>query len=371
MTGTTQYVPILKSRLGELTALRHMAVELADFCTPLIELEKADEDSATHEPIGPTRPAAALRKVINRVRNHWNPRFDLMIDAHAFPDTRGGNPTLFVLEDCAEEFVGVIPVVWLSDEDRVLRAIGQEVRRSPHNQPICIRMIGTDLGTYYGPELPRRLEQIVSLVEMPARSVHLVIDLGVVGSEEAVHGCIRAAHRVLLRLPRLQEWKSVTLAGGGFPNDLSGIVPGKFVYLDRWEVACWREVRQLLGEGTRCPSFGDYTIAYPLQSSGVSFRPAPQIRYTVEDAWLVRKGSRSDPRGCAQFLDICSEIVSRAAFTPELTWGDEQIVARAQYGPVDPVPAGAPVGNGRLWRAIGTSHHIGFVAHRIKTVGSP
>ncbi|WP_366914544.1 beta family protein [Nocardia sp.] len=37
MNRTTHYVPILKDRRGELTALKHMADELAEICLPLID----------------------------------------------------------------------------------------------------------------------------------------------------------------------------------------------------------------------------------------------------------------------------------------------------------------------------------------------
>jgi hypothetical protein len=118
------------------------------------------------------------------------------------------------------------------------------------------------------------------------------------------------------------------------------------------------------------PTFGDYAIAYPIQTAGVPFAPAPQLRFTADANWLVMKGRRQDRRGAQQFYDICARVVETGLVNPALSWGDYYIDQAAQSS-----RNGADIlvktGNAMIWRAIGTSHHMAYAANRLATIGAP
>lgn len=369
MNRTTRYVPILKNRRGELTALKHMADEIAEICIPLIDFVPGSDSGSEDDDRRVMSPRQALEASSDRLRCHWRPRFDLMVDVHGLPDAESWNPTAYLVDDCADAQMAVIPAVRLSDSARMLNEVGAAVRRACH-QPICVRLTEADLRDEEASHLPRRVEQVVRALRQSPDSVHLVIDLGTIGDEEDALHKARMTRLALLRIPHIDGWKSITVAGGGFPEDLRLVPPKVLTRIERSEVSFWRAVqRQLDGKISMPPSFGDYAIAFPRQGSGGRFGPPPQLRYTVDNAWLVTKYSKSERN--ARFFDICGEIADQPEFTPGLTWGDEEIEARSRHenphrSSTEPGP-----GNASTWRAIGTSHHIGFVAARMTEPGEP
>ncbi|WP_280313538.1 beta family protein [Nocardia abscessus] len=359
----------MKSRLGELTALRNMSHELADICVPLIEF--VPDGSEVDEGGNPDQEALkrTLSKSIRRLLGSWPAPFDLIVDTHGLPSTPDWNPTVQTVVDCAEEHRTVIPTVRLSDPDSMIGEVAAVGKT--HHQGVCIRLVGDALADDGEVGIGDRVGQVFEALDMPADLVDIVVDFGPILSAEDAAFKARLARLTLMEIPHIDAWRSVTLAGGAFPSALDSIAAETMATLDRWELTLWRAVRARLAGKMRVPTFGDYAVAYPSQAPGVAFTPAPQIRYTADDAWIVLKGRKNDRRGNAQFLDICGRIVSRPDFTPGLSWGDEQIAERAVHAHADPVPDGVSTGNAMIWRAIGTSHHIAYVADRIKSAGEP
>ncbi|MEV6768785.1 hypothetical protein AB0N05_09190 [Nocardia sp. NPDC051030] len=306
---------------------------------------------------------------LDRLRRHWRPRFDLMVDAHGLPGTESWDPTAYLVDDCADAQMAVIPAIRLSDPEQVLNEVGAAVRRACH-QPICLRLTEADLSGDDASSLPWRVERAVHALGKSPDSIHLVVDLGTVADEDDALLEARIARRALLHLPHIDGWKSITVAGGGFPQDLRRIPPKVITRIERSEVTLWRTVLRRLDEKfSRTLSFGDYAIAFPRQASGGGFSPPPQLRYTADNAWLVMKYGKNERH--ARFFDICGVIADQPEFTPGLTWGDEEIEARGRREDLHPFPTEPGPGNASTWRAIGTSHHIGFVATRLTAPGEP
>ncbi|WP_460717222.1 beta family protein [Nocardia heshunensis] len=361
-------MPILKSRRGELTALENMKPGLGEFCVPLIEIVPTDEMRIEPRP-PPTILKLALNTTLDALRKHWRICLDLIVDVHNLPPAADWNPTAQVVENCfGSAQLGVIPAVRLSDSQQVLHEVGEAVRRSLH-QPVCLRLTSPDLSGRNIHLLAVRISRALAALGMPSGRVHLVLDFGCISDDADVDRKTRAALTAVLGLPHLDEWMSITLAGGAFPPDLRDVEPKLLTRIDRKEVTLWRDVRrQLLGH-SRIPTFGDYGVAHPILPPGKGHGPPPQLRYTAAGSWLVLKYRRTD--GFARFFDICSQMAARSEFTRGLTWGDEQIASRAWQDHGDRAATLNGPGNGSTWRAIGTSHHIGFVLDRLATAGEP
>lgn len=372
MREQSHYIPILKARLGEFTALRNMGGARSAQFTPLIEfMPTGDElDDETGEPI-PEKVQLTAAKATNRLYENWNGSQDLIVDLHALPPIDDYFPVVNIID----EFYGrdgskVIPVCrpMDSDNEKLIERLSESLGRFDKRE-ICIRLSDEDLDERDEP-MSTTLDRLLGQLSTEPGGVDLVIDFGAV-SETSASFAARIARLVIVDLPHLNEWKSLTLAAGGFPIALDGVSPWRLTELPRWELTMWRNVRDRLQDKLRLPSFGDYAVAYPSQQAGLPFAPAPQIRYTASEAWLVVKGRKNDRRGSAQFFDICEVVAQHSEFTPELSWGDVQIAEKAQFAHMDPVPNGARSGNAMTWRAIGTSHHIAQVVHRLTTRGEP
>ncbi|MFB7716767.1 beta family protein [Nocardia sp. NPDC056100] len=351
-----RYLPILKSRLGELTALRQMADEIAESCLPLVDFVPGGRGGTALEP----RYQDSLESLLN----HWNPRFELIVDTHGLPGVERWNPTAYMVDGCAEAQMAVIPAVRLSDSVGVQRQVGAAVRRACH-QSICIRVTEVDLLGENVSRLPARIDAAIDAMEKDPDSIHLVVDLGAIaGERDALHKA-RITRLALPYLPHIEYWQSITVAGGSFPDDLRNVPPKILTRLERSEVGCWRTVARQLGEKHgRTPGFGDYVVASPRHTIGRGFHAPPQLRYTVDNAWLVTKYGKNEQH--ARFFDICAEIAEHPEFTPGLTWGDREIEARSHH---DRPPTAPGPGNATTWRAIGTSHHIGYIVDRITARG--
>lgn len=364
------YIPILKGRLGEFRALKEVDDSVAGRYTPLIEFV-ASGDEFYDEDGNPTR-SAVERSIIDfgeRLRKHWPKSHDLMVDLRAAPTFDGYIPMVTLLEQFEEE--ALIPVCRpsdLLDQNDPIRQIRNTLSLL-NRTGICIRLADEDLEERDEP-ISKYLYNLLEKFHTSPENVDLVVDFGAVNEESAAFAA-RIARLVVMDLPYLDRWRSITLAAGAFPANLDSVPAFALTELPRSDAAMWLAVKQRLRDGMRVPSFGDYAIAYPRQLAGVPFAPAPQVRYTVAGSWLVLKGRRSDRRSNAQFFDISAQIMAHRGFTPDLSWGDRQIHSKAMYADVDPLPVTANPGNAMIWRAIGTSHHIAWVIDRLARVGEP
>lgn len=370
MRAQTHYVPILKGRLGEFNALTKMLPELADAYTPLIEFVPNGEETSEDGYVSAPGVLSSLSNSAGRLSKYWPKSRDFIVDTHAIPGTDQVFPAAWVVEHFGAEGNPVIPTVRPSDAEETVLELARVLRKYGQRD-VCIRIAGEDLDER-DEAIDVAIDRVLGNLGIGPETVDVVIDFGALHEEQSASFAARIARLVITDLPNLDSWKSVTLAAGGFPSALDSVPPETLSEIPRWELTMWRAVRERLSRGsTRIPSFGDYAIAYPVQAAGVGFAPAPQIRYTAADNWLILKGRKTNRRANAQFLDICGEIVDHPEFRRGLSWGDEQIEEKARFAGVDPVPDEAKPGNAMIWRAIGTSHHLSLVIDRLATEGEP
>lgn len=85
----------------------------------------------------------------------------------------------------------------------------------------------------------------------------------------------------------------------------------------------------------------------------------PSLRYADDTCWWIYRWHQDKPARPAMY-DLCRSLVLSdhwEAGRPQLSWGDQQIAARAadRSGP----------GNATSWRAWSTSHHIAHVTNQL------
>lgn len=366
------YIPILKARLGEFTALNNMSAEIGSRYTPLIEFIPTGNEVGDDGEPDRAELAASVSKTLDRLDRYWPTSVDLMVDAHALPTMRDLYPVVTAMRRFGPANP-IIPVCRPADTEdpelleQISSALGEYDDRN-----VCIRLSDDDLVDDRDEPVAEMLGRVLEALDVPNENADLVVDFGAVTSDSAGFAA-RIARLVIIDLPDPDAWRSITLAAGGFPSNLDAVPPYSVTEAPRLELNMWRSVRDRIGNRMRTPCFGDYAIAYPGQLAGVPFAPAPQIRYTANEGWLILKGRKTNRRANAQFFDICGEIVARPEFTEGLSWGDEQIATKAAYADVDidAVPPTVTPGNAMVWRAIGTSHHLGLIIDRLTTQGEP
>jgi Beta protein len=346
------YVPVLKGCQGEFAALGKIQPITRSGILPLVEIVPGNSD----EP-------ATIREAVDRGVKKLRPwaGSSVMLDSGLLPTEillGDVGASGYAARKSAEFGINAIPVVRLADGPVARKDIGECI--CDYGTDVAIRLNLEDMD-----EDPEDIDSaIISLlreINAPRSSANLILDLGVINGDIAVRAGSRVVYDFLRDLEKVDEWKTIVVAGGAFPVDLSAIAPWSFGEAQRYDAALWDAIRGRR-RIPRIPIYGDYAIAYPLLISGPPFPPAPQLRYTLSDRWLIVKGRRNDPRGNEQFCDVCDFVAAHPEFAgTALGAADARIADSRDQGP----------GNGATWREIGTTHHLDYVTSRITNLGEP
>lgn len=340
----THYIPALKAKTAELNALRALTYDDRTAITPL--LEALPEDL--------TDPAALAKSIVDS----WPSPAPLMIDFSLVEDSAATGDVLRTLADLlSAEVKSVVPVVAATSADVYVTAAIETARA--HGRGATIRISPVDAGD------PARVAEtaadLASRLTLKAGDIDVVLDFGAFApTQEAT--IATAVVAVIGRMPRVNDWRSITFLGTAFPESLSGIKAKTIKALPRAEWLVWKRIAEQ--SPARLPRFGDYGIEHP---SLRVFDPkkmtvAAGLRYTIKDGWLVFKGHATKTHGNEQFIAFCERLVQMPEYYSgeRFSWGDEQIMAAAtgRSGP----------GNPTIWRAIGTNHHLRFVMESLATL---
>ncbi|HWD02530.1 MAG TPA: beta family protein [Amycolatopsis sp.] len=344
------YTPILKGRGGEFEALAHIDRSTASSVMPLIEA--VPKSGATELDIA---------GFVHKLRTDWPLGEAMVVDLSYFG--ADGQPARWeqLLREARRYQVKVIPAVHFADEAPVLELLRRAV--AVDKRGCCLRVEASELG-----ESPRDLaiwaaDLLADLLAEP-ENVDLILDFGALGDDEAVARAVERAIEHLGRLPWLDRWRSVVVAGGAFPKNLSNVDSWSLTSLRRREVDLWAGLASRKQFFPRQPIFGDYGVGYPPHTPPVRATPPPNIRYAVDGHWMVLRGTKNDPQGNEQYRQICRVTSELPEFGgPALSWGDECVtkVVAEEIGP----------GNPQKWRAYGTSHHLEYVTSRLASLGAP
>jgi hypothetical protein len=346
MATDWKYLPILKWKLGERTAVSKMTTE--QWTNIVVLIEPLPIDSAPD----PESLRAALRPYVAKLSKEI--ARSIPIEKSIAVDTRYVAPgyahqlrLLMVVCSALQAASGrrVLPVL---TEAMAAKEAGELARHKNFEEVflrINIHLIDPS--------------QIQSLVELtcgagPKKSLlHLVVDQeSIVNVEPLAQG---AAVTPYLDAALSAGCASTTLAGGSFPVDLIGIKQGSSdLRRSEWQV--WKRLCVL--PEYRALRYSDYTVSNPApipQRDPKMINPSVAIRYAADGFWRVykaggfKKGKPNQYRSLCQLL-LLDPIYSGAGFS----WGDHcyQMAAAAKLGN----------GNPSSWRRDATSHHLAWTA---------
>ena len=359
MFSDRHYVPILKGREGEFSALQALDKKLREWITPLFEVPPVPWDFVNES------PAKTLDKHLantpDKLLAAWGPKSPLFLDFLWLPQAErvasGDHPIAHVLAGTRKLELAVIPVTGPERDGDYQTAVKQAV--ATDRRGVCIR-IDVD----YLSDLSRLATELAQLQETLAigpEDVDLLIDLKEVSAKnEAL--VVTGMNAVLTGLPRINDWRTFTLAAAAFPENLSDIPAGTVAKIPRADWTLWLALRN--GKPPRLPSFGDYAIAHPepTEIDPRLMQMSANLRYTRPDLWLVFKGRTVRKFGYEQFQDLCADLVNRKNDYDghDHCWADgfiEQCAAR-KAGP----------GNATTWRKVGTNHHLARVIGDLQVI---
>lgn len=356
-----RYVPLLWGRMGELAALREATTDVRDGLTPLIELPPVAWD---WEAGAPTKTISDhIASVTTRVAASWSSS-PFFMDAQWLPDAGSPGISSPIEHACGRLRASGMDPVPVSGPSRSLdyqRAAAVVVADRPATGA-CLRVEPGDFPDLAA--LGSGLLRAAGVLELPPPALDLLIDLrelpvGLIGPMGL------AIRTILESVPHVQDWRSVSVAGCGFPQNLSGVAADSVEIVPRSEWTLWNSLRS--HRVPRLPAFADYGIGHPEPPAEIDpriMRMSANLRYTSDNEWVVLKGRNTRAHGYEQFRDLCREMRRRAEFRgADFSWGDDFIEQCA-------VGTGS-VGNATTWRQVGTSHHLAHVVDQLANLPSP
>ncbi len=229
------YVPIIKSKRGEFSALRLLHEDIKAQIRPFMDVLPPNRFAST-----PKTLAEQLTWITDHIAAAW--RGSLWVD------TFDVGPAIISGRQVAIEFICralrtrdlvPVPVTGFQREAAHDQAVARLL--SEADTGVCLRLEEEDL--LLPAKLPTLLDGKMKLLNVAPPSIDLLIDLRYLGTEPTATR-VQMLLRAFQSLQNLDAWRSIILAGSSMPNSLEGVCDrGSHGYLDRLESDIWLAIQ--------------------------------------------------------------------------------------------------------------------------------
>jgi hypothetical protein len=329
-----RYVPLLRTKAGEVTALQNLAAADKQRIFPIFHLVAA--------------PPATFGSGIIAA---WT-GMPLALDG-LFNFGITGNLTAFnVAMNALGHKIPVIPCAECDAPQNYLAGIKRFVGKFAPGLVVkaTLRQLPT-LGAW------------VAAQQWRPDSIDLVVTAGHAADYDPPTFEGFVTHAIQAHIAANNGWRSITLASSAAPRDTGALAYGRNV-IPRLDWQLWNGVQDQMPFQL---DYGDYGIAYPdlTEPPGIAMtRATVSVKYTIDDEWILRKGrSTTGAQGqpmTDQYRAHAKALVREPQFggLPNC-WADDRIKQIAATNP----PQGA--GNRPQWVGISVNRHLSLVANRL------
>lgn len=344
-----QYVPVLRWRAGEYRALSKLGTAGKSLVVPLIEVLEPDFDFEK------SRPVKTIDKQLSdfgaQLQKSWGELPALLDGRQLLPATRmadGSHPMTYLFNAARAQGAVLTPVVALDSDVDYLLAVHDI---DAHNMNGAV--LRCTLDEALDPDFAVNVVTLLGRIAIDLSQLDIVLDLRSPAYEpqSALIAIIRSA----LASPTFLGARSTVVLGASFPETLTALsLPIQTV--DRPE---WRLYKALVARLTaeeRRPAFGDYAVAAIAFPKGDMrfMRGSPNVRYAVQDGWLVARTKRVKGQTNHAYPGLCLSIMTSGQYMgPTFSQGSAYIHG-CQSGTVTR-------GNPTTWKWVATNHHISVV----------
>lgn len=362
--GTAKYVPVLRLKKAELSALRQLSRFAKGAIQPLLELVPPRRDGA----FGHLGIQMVAGEIFRSIISNWGNGSSFLDAGHLIREGGLSNDEVISLylalaQVSEEELFGrrelsVIPTLTIR---QMLEA--RETGKFRDTFPcIALRMPASDLRRA---EFRALVNSALDFLGYKRSDVHLILDFGFMCEREVnVMGVIASVNP--------EAWRSVTYLAGSFPKDLTELRRDDRHVLQRIDWQCWRELARSKELSFALPSFGDYTVQHAIYSDppdGGGNNVSASLRYTLKESWIVMRGSSVALKGRTQWLAQAKLLVDSDDFAmPVMSAGDRYIYnAAARFAAQDLRSTGSPT----TWLKAAINRHLEVVAQQVYAVTVP
>jgi hypothetical protein len=346
---TPAYVPILKAKAGEFSALQHLPSHVAARIVPLFDLPRPDlkyEGTCQDH----------ISKVARNCGVVWSGKAAYIDITKWRPDERvesGVHVLSHALARLAGAGVRVRPVIGYDRWDDVEYSQALRTASTLFSEGFCLRLdveAIEDMGDedYF----EERIDDITSSLNLSHENCHVIVDFADL-TKSSVPEVLEKADLAVDYLKRI-GFRQIIVAGGSMPAFVNEAVeePDQMGMIHRIEMLVWKAMQRV----RRDPSviYGDYGIRNPAAMDGIiSKHNNGKIRYTVENQFFILRGhSKQIERIGVQQKALSRQLLGSSYYMGQaFSWGDQ--TASAAANPADPY-----MGGPTQWIGIDTNHHI-------------
>lgn len=341
------YVPLLRWRRGEYQALSKLHASARSKTYPLIEVLPPDYDFELHKP--KKHIDEQLQPFVKQVAKHW-PGHPAMIDGVQIPAlTRmddGRHPMAYIFDEARKKDVQLVPVTALDRDAAYQGAVHEIVTRRAGG--LALRCT---LEEILDPNFDKDVKNLFHTLGSSVDRTDILLDLQCpeFDPQDVLVNIISTA---MAQSDIIANARSVTVLGTSFPDSLSALDYG-VATLPRREWMLYKALVETLPSHVRCPGFGDYGIAavsFP-QGDMRFMRGSPNVRYAIDDAWLVAKAKRQATQVNAAYPELCGSIVKSGRFAGAAFSEGSRYIDGCHLGT-------EKKGNTTTWKWVATNHHI-------------
>lgn len=353
------YVPILKWKMGEQTAVQALTPEVKGLIFPVAEIQDRpfdwENDRYTKE------WDDHLVAISKATAKRWGSEHELAVAQPIENDdrTKSGQAVWeFLFSQLWQDSIQAVPVVSSSASPSEFKAL-VNISRQAGRDRFVLRYEHDPASTNTASSISEWFRVALKQTGSTHRSVDALIDVRYLAANSLISAsfCADIASAVALQGP----WRTVSLAAGSFPENLTGMMPGVH-RVPRRDWSLYREVNHLTG-GKYSLLFGDYGVNYTdtLETDPRLMRMSANLRYTYLDEWFVFRAKNVKDHGFGQYRDLCSLLVNSNPpyMGPAFSAADTNYEAVANNPNVGP-------GNATVWRRDATNHHIHLVISQLR-----
>lgn len=333
------YVPFLKYKVNEISALKALSSSDKKRVTPFFDLPRRD-----------ILDSESLKEIINKAHRKYEinlkqlPFFyidNFDIDDRILID--GDDNYSYVLNTFSD--VVIIPVVGIDRSERrnevVLEAKINELLLT---DSVALRISAEDFVSYALVE--DEINELMGSLDEQFEEFHLVMDNRVCYGLDAED---RAA-QIVKFINEISEdilFDKIIVTGSSIPASIRDLLPtNSTTTVTRAEV----EIFNRVSEAVPTVVFGDYTVVSPnysdvkVQSELMRRVTSPKLIYSFDELLHVKRGAALEghPRGNKQYNDLSAELIKESFFRTKYSFGDRYIEDKANDVGNDATPSTIP-----------------------------
>jgi len=358
------YVPVLKWKLGEQSAVQPLSATQKASVFPIAELQDRPFDWANNKYTKTWDKH--IRDVVKATAKHWGNKHEIAFDQPLTSDDELADSVGTVWEFLFAELwaakVQAVPVISSYAGTKEIAALMAASTAAKRGRWVLRYVIDVDDPTPAPADVANWFVSTAAKIKAQPAEVDAVLDAAFVTDADLAAQTTRNA-AILQAIFSAKTWRNVVLAAGAFPVNLAGVPKGTH-QIPRADWALFLATRQSAALKGEKLVYGDYGISHvtAFDEDPRLLKMSANLRYTHWDKWFVIKGKSVKDFGFGQYRDICKVLVllpiyMKAAFSH----GDQN------YSDVAANPATGP-GNATHWRRDATNHHIHVVLHQVASL---